>query len=229
MFVHPFCIKQLLATTSRGNFWLTLRITGRTPQIYFRNALHSGVAQNAERKDRGNTPAHVTKKEHEYGSALLQILEKKEQTGQLTTGAKVVQAGKDFTYVVVILGGLAITGFLMWTLGSEFFSSSSTSSIFSAALKAVKKDPRVRDLLGDSIVGYGEESGRGRRRDILTQKYIVENREYMRMKFYVKGSKRKANVQVDLIKNDRGKYDCRFLFVELEGPPHSTIVIADNR
>lgn len=86
------------------------------------------------------------------------------------------------------------------------------------------------------------------------QKYVVGDKEYMRMKFYVKGTKRKANVQLDLVKvlphpsctllippyflipfplehvqNNNGKYDCRFLFVELEGPPHSTIVITDNR
>ena len=28
------------------------------------------------------------------------------------------------------------------------------------------------------------------------QKYVVENKEYMRIKFYVKGSRRKANVQL---------------------------------
>lgn len=32
------------------------------------------------------------------------------------------------------------------------------------------------------------------------QKYVVENKEYMRIKFYVKGSRRKANVQLDLMK-----------------------------
>ncbi|KAL5466733.1 hypothetical protein EMCRGX_G030881 [Ephydatia muelleri] len=196
-----------------------------------RNGVHSVTQreQSAERKGREGPAAHVAKKEHEHGSVLLQFVERKDQPGQLTVGAKVVQAGKDFTYVLVILGGFVVTGFLFWTVGSEFFSSSSTSSIFSAALKKVKADPRVRDLLGEPIVGYGEESGRGRRRDILNQKYVVENKEYMRIKFYVKGSRRKANVQLDLMKNDKGKYDCRFLFVELEGPPHSTLVITDNR
>ena len=55
----------------------------------------------------------------------------------------VVQAGKDTTYILVILGGFALTGFLFWSVGSEFFSSSSPSSVFTKALKRVKEDPRV--------------------------------------------------------------------------------------
>eukprot|EP00731_Ephydatia_muelleri_P036849 Em0337g9a len=110
------------------------------------NGVHSVTQreQSAERKGREGPAAHVAKKEHEHGSVLLQFVERKDQPGQLTVGAKVVQAGKDFTYVLVILGGFVVTGFLFWTVGSEFFSSSSTSSIFSAALKKVKADPRVQ-------------------------------------------------------------------------------------
>ncbi len=54
------------------------------------------------------------------------------------------QAGKDMTYLAVILGGFALTGFLFWSVGSEFFSSNSPSAIFTQALKRVKNDPRVR-------------------------------------------------------------------------------------
>lgn len=59
----------------------------------------------------------------------------------------VVQAGKDTTYLLVILGGFMLTGFLFWSVGSEFFSSSSPSSIFTKALKRVKNDPRARCVL----------------------------------------------------------------------------------
>lgn len=55
----------------------------------------------------------------------------------------VVRAGKDFTYILVILGGFALTGFLFWMVGSEFFFSTSPSSVFTKALKKVKNDPRV--------------------------------------------------------------------------------------
>ena len=56
------------------------------------------------------------------------------------------QAGKDMTYLAVILGGFALTGFLFWSVGSEFFSSNSPSAIFTQALNRVKSDPRVSSL-----------------------------------------------------------------------------------
>ena len=72
---------------------------------------------------------------------------------------------------------------------------------------------------------------------------------YMRVKFYVDGSKRKGTAYLDLkkvctrrcvselvmndcslfLQNDSGKYECRFLFVELKGYPGGTIVLEDNR
>ncbi len=57
----------------------------------------------------------------------------------------VVQAGKDMTYLFVILGGFAVAGFLLWSIGSEFFMSDSPSAIFTKALKRVKADPRVSE------------------------------------------------------------------------------------
>ena len=87
--------------------------------------------------------------------------------------------------------------------------------------------------------------------------YVVDGVTYMRMKFHVTGSKRKGTVFMDLKKvrgatetpsnlppldlpcplsshfshpqNDQGKYECRFLYVELVGYPSGTIVLEDNR
>ena len=66
----------------------------------------------------------------------------------------VVQAGKDVSWVMVIIGGFAITGFLLWSIGSEFFSGSSPSTIFTKALKRVKNDPEVSDLYGNGPLPY---------------------------------------------------------------------------
>ena len=33
----------------------------------------------------------------------------------------------------------------------------------------------------------------------------------------------------DSFQSERGKYECRFLFVELKGYPQATIVLEDNR
>ena len=86
----------------------------------------------------------------------------------------VVQAGKDMTYLMIILGGFALTGFLFWSVGSEFLSNNSPSAIFTATLKRVKNDPRVIDALGEPITGHGELSGRGRRRHIPWDNIMYE-------------------------------------------------------
>jgi hypothetical protein len=190
----------------------------------------------------------VTRNNQEHGSVLNELMSVKEpQPTQLTVGAKgnenlpplvklsfslayaVVQAGKDFTYLLVVLGGFAVAGFLLWSVGSEFFSSNSPQTVYSKALKRVRLDPQVVDALGGPISGHGELSGRGRRREPLHQEYVVEGVTYMRMKFYVKGSLRSGTVQLDMKTNVQGKYELRFLFVELDGRPKRTIVIEDNR
>lgn len=167
------------------------------------------------------------KKEH--GSVLMQVLGKKDEPKQLTVGAKVVQAGRDFTYLIAILVGFGLVGFLFYSVGSEFFSSNSPSSVFTQALKRVRADERIKEILGEPITGHGEESGRGRRRHLNHLEYVVDGRTYMRMQFYVSGSRRKGKAHIDLKKNDSGKYELRFLFVELIGYPSGTIILEDNR
>ena len=104
----------------------------------------------------------VTRNNQEHGSVLNELMSVKEpQPTQLTVGAKgnenlpplvklsfslayaVVQAGKDFTYLLVVLGGFAVAGFLLWSVGSEFFSSNSPQTVYSKALKRVRLDPQV--------------------------------------------------------------------------------------
>ncbi|XP_064394876.1 mitochondrial import inner membrane translocase subunit Tim21-like isoform X3 [Halichondria panicea] len=153
---------------------------------------------------RDGSGARVTKgskSKQEHRSVLMQFVESKEEPKAVTVGAKVVQAGKDVSYVAVILGGFAVAGFLLWSVGSEFFMSDSPSAIFTKALKRVKADPRVIEALGEPITGHGEMSGRGRRRHIAHQEYIVEGESYMRVKFYVDGSKRKGEAHLDLKKS----------------------------
>jgi import inner membrane translocase subunit TIM21 len=186
------------------------------------------LAPKAEKKA---TKKPQKKGTQEHGSVLNELMSVKteDQPTQLTVGAKVVQAGRDFSYLLVVLGGFAVAGFLLWSVGSEFFSSNSSQSIYAKALKRVKQDPQVVETLGEPISGHGELSGRGRRREPMHLEYEVEGVSYMRMKFYLKGAQRKGTVHLDMKKNEQGKYELRFLFVELDGRPHRTIVLEDNR
>ena len=58
----------------------------------------------------------------------------------------VVQAGRDFTYLLVVLGGFAVAGFLLWSVGSEFISYNSPQTLYAKALKRVRQDPQVTPL-----------------------------------------------------------------------------------
>eukprot|EP00112_Aurelia_sp_Birch-Aquarium-sp1_P022837 Seg658.7 transcript_id=Seg658.7/GoldUCD/mRNA.D3Y31 product="Mitochondrial import inner membrane translocase subunit Tim21" protein_id=Seg658.7/GoldUCD/D3Y31 len=96
------------------------------------------------------------------------------QDGQLTVGQKVKQAGKDASYMGVLLVGFGVTGVLIWYVLSELLFSFSPNSVYSKALKKVKHNQAVLDAVGDSFKAYGEETSRGRRRHVSHQDYIVD-------------------------------------------------------
>lgn len=72
-------------------------------------------------------------------------------------------------------------------------------------------------VVGEGIAGYGEWSGRGRRKRLSHRLYVVDGQNYMRVQFYITGSQRNATVLADMKEVSRGRWEFRFLFVELEG------------
>ncbi|XP_065914287.1 mitochondrial import inner membrane translocase subunit Tim21-like [Dysidea avara] len=184
----------------------------------------------SDSKQGGSSPTSKDKKSTESGSILVKLLEEEQQqTKAVTVGQRVIQAGKDTSYFLIICVGFGITAMLFYYTFRELFSSNSVQSLFSVALKRIKADGKCKAILGEPISAHGETSGRNRRRFISHQEYIVEGEEYMRMQFYVSGSKQQATAHLDVKKNARGKYVCRFLFLELTGYPGGTIIIEDNR
>ncbi|XP_078073264.1 mitochondrial import inner membrane translocase subunit Tim21 isoform X2 [Mustelus asterias] len=84
----------------------------------------------------------------------------------VSTTQKVKEAGKDLTYLLVVLIGIGITGGLFYVIFKELFSSSSPSKIFGDALKKCRAHPEIIGALGEPIKGYGETTRRGRRRHV---------------------------------------------------------------
>lgn len=168
--------------------------------------------------------------ERKESSVFQELVEshEKPQT-ELTVGAKVAQAGKDVSYFGIILVGFAVTGVLIWFVVSELFFGFSANRVYASALKKVKASAEVLEAVGEPIMGHGETTSRGRRRHVSYQEYLVDGENYMRVKFYLKGSKRKGTVHVDVKQGSRGNFDYRFIFVELTGFPSETIVVLDNR
>lgn len=167
-------------------------------------------------------------RDQKENSVLQDLVEAREQEQtQLTVASKVAQAGKDVSYFGIILVGFAITGALLWFVISELFFGFSANRVYASALKKVKASAEVVEAIGEPIMGHGETTSRGRRRHVSYQEYLVDGENYMRVKFYLSGSKRKGTVHVDVKQGSRGNFDYRFIFVELS--PYETIVVLDNR
>ncbi|KAL4234132.1 Mitochondrial import inner membrane translocase subunit Tim21 [Mactra antiquata] len=170
-----------------------------------------------------------------------QMKEKDENTGKeldvarenpyagMTMGEKVKEAGKDFTYLAVSVAALGVLGALFYYIGRELFSSQSSVGVYKKALKRCVEDSEVIIALGQPIKGYGEETRRGRRRHVSHIEFVQDGRKHMRMKFYVEGTDKKGEVNLEVVQNDDGKYDFRYLFIQLEQFPYKTIVLEDNR
>ncbi|CAK1550057.1 unnamed protein product [Leptosia nina] len=144
-------------------------------------------------------------------------------------GEKVKEATKTVSYTGIILVGVGVTGVIFYYVFRELFSSNSPNSIYSVALEKCKNDPRVEDALGSPIKGYGEETTRRRRTHVSHAVYEKNGVKHMRMRFYIKGIRNKAIVELDMKQNDYGNYMCRYLLVQLDDYSGKTFIIEDNR
>ncbi|KAF5298387.1 hypothetical protein FQR65_LT01165 [Abscondita terminalis] len=144
-------------------------------------------------------------------------------------GEKVKETTKTASYLGVILLGVGVTGALFYGVFSELFSSKSPNSVYTKAAKLCKNDSRVQIALGEPIMAYGEETRRRRRQHVNHVVYEKNGKKHLRMQFYLKGSFRKGTAQLEVMENDKGKYEYRYLFVEVDDLLQSTIVLEDNR
>uniref|UniRef100_A0A2A4JLB5 Mitochondrial import inner membrane translocase subunit Tim21 n=1 Tax=Heliothis virescens TaxID=7102 RepID=A0A2A4JLB5_HELVI len=144
-------------------------------------------------------------------------------------GEKIKETTKTATYTGIILMGVGVTGVIFYYVFRELFSSNSPNSIYSEALEKCKNDPRVEDALGPPIKGYGEETTRRRRTHVSHAVYEKEGVKHMRMRFYIKGIRNKAIVELDMKQNEYGNYLCRYLLVQLDDYTGKTFIIEDNR
>ncbi|NXS17842.1 TIM21 translocase, partial [Mystacornis crossleyi] len=144
----------------------------------------------------------------------------------------VKEAGRDFTYFIVVLVGIGVTGGLFYVIFKELFSSSSPNKIYGDALEKCRSHPEVIGVFGDSIKGYGEATRRGRRQRVSHIEYVKDGLKHMRLKFYIEGTEsgKQGTVHVEVKENlETGRFEVRYIFVDVETYPRRTIVIEDNR
>ncbi|CAL1265033.1 unnamed protein product [Larinioides sclopetarius] len=151
------------------------------------------------------------------------------ENAQVTLAKKVKETTKDAGYLGVIIAGIGVTGVMFYAILRELFSRQSPNSIYSDALQLCRSNATVIDTLGEPIKGYGELSARGRRRHVSHLVYEKDGKNYMRMKFYVEGSRKSGTVHLEMVEGEKSKYEYRYLFVDVDGYPHRSIILKDNR
>ncbi|KAK9403444.1 mitochondrial import inner membrane translocase subunit Tim21 [Crotalus adamanteus] len=150
----------------------------------------------------------------------------------LSAAQKVKEAGRDFTYLIVVIIGIGVTGGLFYVIFRELFSSSSPSKIYGDALEKCRAHPEVIGVFGEPIKGYGEATRRGRRQLVSHIEFVKDGLKYMRLKFYIEGSEKgkQGTVHLEVKENpESGKYEYRYIFVDIDSYPRRTIIVEDNR
>uniref|UniRef100_A0A250XX27 Mitochondrial import inner membrane translocase subunit Tim21 n=1 Tax=Castor canadensis TaxID=51338 RepID=A0A250XX27_CASCN len=171
-------------------------------------------------------------KAKEDSSKQVSVLGSQRGEAAVSTSQKVKEAGRDFSYLIVVLIGISITGGLLYTIFKELFSSSSPNKIYGKALEKCRTHPEVISVFGEPVKGYGEMTRRGRRQHVSFIEYVKDGLKHTRVKFYIEGSEpgKQGTVHVEVKENpESGKCEYRYIFVEVESYPRRTIVIEDNR
>ncbi|XP_044266707.1 mitochondrial import inner membrane translocase subunit Tim21 [Tribolium madens] len=154
---------------------------------------------------------------------------KNELDTNVKLGEKVKETTKTASYLGIILLGVGVTGSLFYAVFNELFSSKSPNNVYSKAVERCKADPRIQDKLGLPITAFGAETTRRRRHYVSHVIYQRDGRQCLRMKFYLKGSFHQGTVQLEMVENDSGKYEYRYLFVQVDDLLQTAIVLEDNR
>ncbi|XP_073187867.1 mitochondrial import inner membrane translocase subunit Tim21 isoform X3 [Lepidochelys kempii] len=147
------------------------------PRMFFQGAKQNIWTQEGSLRA-GNKSKQVSVQRSQKGGA------------PVSAAQKVKEAGRDFTYLIVVLVGIGVTGGLFYVIFKELFSSSSPSKIYGDALEKCRSYPEVIGVFGEPIKGYGEPTRRGRRQLVSHIEYVKDGLKYMRLKFYIEGSER---------------------------------------
>lgn len=155
----------------------------------------------------------------------------------MTFGEKVRENSRSTGYSLVIAAGVAITGYLLYIVGSELFGATSSQKLANVAQQRCLNEPRVLDALGRPVCMRGDDSassGRRRQQRVAHTEYVsgaAEGSECRhRLRFQLKGSRHTGTVHADMVKNAAtGEYDYRYLFVEVDNYSKQVVILEDNR
>ncbi|KAG0319038.1 mitochondrial import inner membrane translocase subunit tim21 [Dissophora globulifera] len=152
-------------------------------------------------------------------SALAQHTQKK-QWKDLSTPEKVVTATKTTTNYAVIATGAVLVAAIGYAIVSELFGSNSDTRIFGDALEKVRNNDQLQEIIGTPMMGHGEASSSKRRRNRRIHSQVVldaEGKEHLLMRFYVEGPDNEGIAHLEMVKDQRNKWEYKYLFVDIPG------------
>ncbi|KXS21712.1 TIM21-domain-containing protein [Gonapodya prolifera JEL478] len=135
----------------------------------------------------------------------------------------------------VVVGGVLVFGYLMYTVGSELFGESSSTTVFRELLDRVKADERVGALVGVPIRGTVDHTSRARTVKTVNHHIVqdpVTGQQKMIVRFYLQGPKSTGTVHGELLPDQSGAHWVPYyLYVDVpgQGLPSERIVVEDHR
>ncbi|KAL5105479.1 Mitochondrial import inner membrane translocase subunit Tim21 [Taenia crassiceps] len=139
---------------------------------------------------------------------------------------QIKQSASDAWYSTVIVGGIALTGFIFYVIVNELFSTKSPTRVYEEALAICTSDARVRDLLGEPITGCGESTRRGRRTHIASSEWYDSNgKKHLALRFYLKGAYASGTVHLEVYEADSKELVYRYLVVEADGLSRRQVIL----
>ncbi|KAI9025169.1 TIM21-domain-containing protein [Phycomyces nitens] len=138
----------------------------------------------------------------------------------LTNPQKVVAASKATFNIGLLLTGATLTVGLVYFVTSELFSSQSSTSIFSEAVDRAKANEDLVRVLGEPIKSYGSPSRNRMRRNRRINYQVVDDhlgQPHLFMKFYLEGSDNEGTGMLEMIKDEKNKWEFKKLVVDVPG------------
>ncbi|XP_061188384.1 mitochondrial import inner membrane translocase subunit Tim21-like [Saccostrea echinata] len=215
---------RILKTLTHCSVSKTVFISGRLLCVDIlnckRNILKCYSTQNKEKSSKENS-------EKSTGTEL--DVKRKSPYEGLSVGQKVVEAGKDLTYIGVILLGAGVIGYVFYNLYQELCGTDGATSVYNAAADICIKDDRVINAMGEPIKVFGMTDRRGRRKHVSHEEFMVNGVKHMRMNFYIQSPHKVGTVYAEIKQEPDKESEYVYLIVELKGFPSKTIVIVDKR
>ncbi|RUS16701.1 TIM21-domain-containing protein [Endogone sp. FLAS-F59071] len=138
----------------------------------------------------------------------------------LTTPQKVIATTKVTANIGIIVVGLGILSALTYFIFSELGGSQSSTAIFSNVLERARSNPELQDLIGTPMKGHGEPSRNRMQRNRRVSYQIVndkEGKEHFLMRFYVEGPLGEGTGFLEMLKDEKGKWEYKYIFVDVPG------------